>query len=88
MLGDAPVVDARSVLAAERSDLLDLLGSLTPREWSAPSAAPGWAVKDVALQLLDDDPGWLSLGRDRDVPGLLHERGHSDFIAALHGPEP
>lgn len=48
----------------ERAALLDLLSGLTPDEWAAPTACPGWSVKDVAAHLLGDDVGRLSRGRD------------------------
>jgi uncharacterized protein (TIGR03083 family) len=67
----------------ERQDLLDLLSSLSPEEWLAPSAAPGWTVKDLALHLLDDDLGWLSRGRDGDRSGLLDITHQESFVAAL-----
>ena len=52
-----PVFDARPLLKAERTDLLALLASLTPHEWSAATAVPGWTVRDMALHLLGDDLG-------------------------------
>lgn len=70
---------------AERVAFLELLEGLAPDQWNAPTACPGWSVKDVALHLVDDDLGWLSRGRDQDLSGLL--AGHSDyreFVAALH----
>ncbi len=82
LLRDAPAVDVRPELAAERRALLDLLGSLTPAEWATPSAAPGWTVKDLALHLLDDDLGWLSRDRDGDTSSYLHERGGA-LVTAL-----
>ncbi len=48
----------------ERAALLDLLSALSPDEWAAPTACPGWSVKDVAAHLLGDDFGRLSRGRD------------------------
>jgi uncharacterized protein (TIGR03083 family) len=82
-LWDAPVEDVRPLLAEERRDLLALLASLTPHEWSAATAAPAWSVKDLALHLLDDDLGWLSRGRDLDRSGLLDMSDHSTFVQAL-----
>ncbi len=59
------------------------LDGLTPQEWRASTAAPGWTVKDLALHLLDDDLGWLSRDRDEDRSGLLDMVAHSTFVAAL-----
>ncbi len=39
-----PLVDAK---------LIDLLRSLTAREWDTPTVAPAWSVRDVAAHLLD-----------------------------------
>ena len=82
-LWQVPATDVRAVLTRERSDLLKLLDDLTPEEWHAPTAAPGWSVKDVALHLLDDDLGWLSRDRDGDDSGLLDPTVHGTFVAAL-----
>jgi len=67
----------------ERRELLEWLDDLTPDEWHAPTAAPGWTVKDLALHLLDDDLGCLSRGRDGDRSGLLDTAVHGTFVAAL-----
>ncbi|MEZ5192235.1 MAG: maleylpyruvate isomerase N-terminal domain-containing protein [Nocardioides sp.] len=82
-LWTAPATDVRPMLTEERRNLLALLGSLTAEEWAAPSAAPGWVVKDLALHLLDDDLGWLSRGRDGDQTGLLAVADHASFVQAL-----
>jgi hypothetical protein len=70
-LADAPVVDPRPELSALGAELVSLLESLREDEWTAPTDAGTWRVKDVALHLLDDDLGWLSRGRDRDVSSLI-----------------
>ena len=81
---DAPVVDARPVMARDREDLLAFLADLDEHEWLTPTAAPGWRVKEVALHLLDDDLGWLSRQRDADRSGLLSGfSDHGGFVAAL-----
>lgn len=59
-----PPVAVPDLFPGERAALLDLLGSLTPAEWAAATACPGWSVKDVALHLLGDDVGRLSRGGD------------------------
>ncbi|MCB2174320.1 MAG: maleylpyruvate isomerase family mycothiol-dependent enzyme [Actinomycetales bacterium] len=82
LLRDAPTIDVRPELAAERRALLGLLGSLAADEWAAPSAAPDWTVRDLALHLLDDDLGWLSRDRDGDTSSYLHERGEA-LVTAL-----
>ncbi|MEU7906335.1 DinB family protein [Actinoplanes sp. NPDC049118] len=82
-LFQASVTDVRPLLSEERQDLLRLLRVLSPEQWLAPSAAPGWSVKDLALHLLDDDLGWLSRGRDGDLSGRLAMDDHESFVAAL-----
>lgn len=77
--------DVRPLLRQERAELLTLLSALTAEQWRAPTRAPGWSVKDVALHLLDDDLGWLSRDRDGDRSGLLDVGDHDDFVRALAG---
>jgi uncharacterized protein (TIGR03083 family) len=48
--------------------LVDLLRSLTPADWSRPTLAPRWTVKDVAAHLLDTQVRRLSFCRDGYVP--------------------
>ena len=80
----AAPMDFRDLLLEERGDLLELLGSLTAKQWLMPTACQRWSVKDVALHLLDDDLGWLSRGRDTDSSGLiLMEPDYRGFVAAL-----
>jgi uncharacterized protein (TIGR03083 family) len=51
-----------------RKHLLELLMSLASDEWSLPTAARLWTVKDVALHLLGGDLGILSRKRDGFSP--------------------
>ncbi|WP_104524823.1 maleylpyruvate isomerase family mycothiol-dependent enzyme [Blastococcus atacamensis] len=37
---------------AEREDLRDLLGTLSPEQWRAPSLCAGWSVRDVVAHVL------------------------------------
>lgn len=39
---------------AERAELVELLRSLTPAQWDAPSLCDGWSVRDVAGHLTID----------------------------------
>ena len=48
----------------ERAALLDLLGSLPPDDWSRPTIAGAWTVKDIAAHLVADDLGRVSRMRD------------------------
>jgi uncharacterized protein (TIGR03083 family) len=82
-LWSVPPRDVRPVWPSERADLVHLVSSLDDAQWRAPTAAPGWTVKDVALHLLDDDLGWLSRDRDGDSSGLLPMGDHDTFVQAL-----
>lgn len=58
------MIETLHLFPGERAALLELLQNLTPAEWEAPTACPGWSVKDVAGHLLGDDVGRLARGRD------------------------
>ena len=45
--------------------LIELLRSLTPEEWSKPTIAKLWTVKDIAAHLLDTNLRTLSMSRDK-----------------------
>lgn len=47
-----------------RAHLLTLLAELGEKDWTRPTAAPGWSVKDVATHLLGGDIAILSGKRD------------------------
>jgi uncharacterized protein (TIGR03083 family) len=83
-ISDAPVVDVRGFLTAQRGRLLSLLTSLSDGQWAAPTAAPQWSVKDIALHLLDVDLSWLAHGRDHDQAGIIPvPSGHEEFVRGL-----
>lgn len=63
--GEITVVDR---FAALRTQLLALLADLSAEDWTRPTAAPGWSVKDVAAHLLGGDVGILSRKRDAFCP--------------------
>jgi uncharacterized protein (TIGR03083 family) len=83
-ISEATVVDVRGPITAQRLRLLNLLGSLSDAQWAAPTAAPSWAVKDIALHLLDVDLSWLARNRDQDQAGLIPTpSGHEAFVGEL-----
>ncbi|WP_405501291.1 maleylpyruvate isomerase family mycothiol-dependent enzyme [Streptomyces niveus] len=59
-----PPLDTRALFPRERHALLELLRSLDPDDWSAPTVCPGWDVHDIAGHLLNDYLRRLSGGRD------------------------
>jgi uncharacterized protein (TIGR03083 family) len=81
---EVPVVDMRGLLTAQRGRLLSLLTSLGDAQWAAPTAAPGWSVKDIALHLLDGDLSWLARNRDRGRTGIISvPADHQEFVHRL-----
>ncbi|MBV9206737.1 MAG: maleylpyruvate isomerase N-terminal domain-containing protein [Actinobacteria bacterium] len=83
-IGEVPAVDVRGPLTAQRGRLLSLLASLSDAQWAAPTAAPRWPVKDIALHLLDVDLSWLARDRDQDRAGIIPVPcGHEEFVRRL-----
>ncbi|MBO0702207.1 MAG: maleylpyruvate isomerase N-terminal domain-containing protein [Candidatus Dormibacteraeota bacterium] len=79
-----PVVDVRRPLTIQRGRLLSLLDSLSGAQWAAPTAAPEWTVKDIALHLLDVDLSWVARGRDHDHSGIIEvPDDHGEFVRGL-----
>jgi uncharacterized protein (TIGR03083 family) len=56
--------DLRPLFPIERAALLELLRSLDPDEWQAPTICPGWSVHDLALHLLNGDLRFVASWRD------------------------
>jgi len=46
---------ALTMACAERQDLVDLLGQLTPEQWDRPSLCTGWRVRDVVAHMIGYD---------------------------------
>jgi len=83
-ISELPVVDVRGPLAAQRGRLLGLLTSLGDEQWAAPTAAPLWSVKDIALHLLDVDLSWIASGRDHGRAGHIPVTAdHEVFVRRL-----
>jgi uncharacterized protein (TIGR03083 family) len=64
--------------------LLDLLAGLSEDEWAAPTACPGWSVKDLAGHLLGDDVGMLSRRRDNYRRENAAIAGWADLVAFIN----
>jgi len=58
-------IDTRQLFRPLNDKLLELLRSLTPEDWTRPTIAKLWNVKDVAAHLLDGNIRALSIQRDR-----------------------
>ncbi|MGW6537916.1 maleylpyruvate isomerase family mycothiol-dependent enzyme [Streptomyces sp. NPDC055051] len=44
-------MDVTSLIAAERTEIADLLDRLTEQQWNTPSLCDGWRVRDVAAHM-------------------------------------
>jgi hypothetical protein len=65
--------------------LIELLQSLTPHEWHAPTIAKLWSVKDIASHLLDGNLRTVSILRDHyfgETPPPIHS--YADLVAYLN----
>ena len=89
--GDLPPVDLRSLISAERVELLSFLRSLDEPGWAAPTANTGWNVHDVALHLLGNEIGRLGSTPDEaardgrlsfDDLAALIERSNEEWVRA------
>lgn len=48
---ESAAVDVRTEIAAERSELADVLDTLTEQQWDAPTLCKGWRVRDVVAHM-------------------------------------
>ncbi|MBW0088972.1 maleylpyruvate isomerase family mycothiol-dependent enzyme [Pseudonocardia sp. KRD-184] len=73
----------------ERADLADLLASLTPAQWDAPSLCAGWRVRDVVAHMFSYEelsPVGLVMRFVRG--GILPGRVNGAGVAAYAGHSP
>ena len=78
-----PNVNAVPLFPEERAALLDLLRSLTPEQWAAPTVCAGWSVKDIASHLIADDVGRLGWQRDDHSATRFESKDAATFEADL-----
>lgn len=64
--------------------LVELLGSLEPREWDLQTVSPLWKVRDVAAHLLDTVLRKLSLVRDSCFVEAVAIRSPHDLVALVN----
>ena len=64
--------------------LIDLLRSLRPDEWSLPTIAPLWSVRDVAAHLLDTVLRKLSMVRDSHFVEAVQITSPQDLITLVN----
>lgn len=65
--------------------LINLLQSLTPQEWDAPTIAKQWKVKNVVAHLLDGNIRVLSMLRDGHTGPVPTIHNDSDLLNYLNG---
>ena len=69
---------ARALARLERAEFADLLGGLTPEQWSAPSLCAGWTVHDVATHTV----AYLGQSRIRLATNMVRARFDVDRLNA------
>ena len=83
--------DVLNDLVAEYDRLEAILSSLSSAQWSAPSGAPGWTVRDVVVHLAQTEEGvavslmapvtaWTT--RERPLDDAIDAQVHADAAAA------
>ncbi len=79
-LGGCEPILCAPLLRKVDSHLIHLLRSLTPSEWTLPTVAPLWNVRDVAAHLLDTSLRKLSLVRDSCFVESVEIRSQQDVV--------
>jgi uncharacterized protein (TIGR03083 family) len=67
-----------------QQELVSLLRGLAESDWSRPTLARGWAVKDVAAHLLDTDLRRLSAQRDGYRPSAARLGSYEEIVAFIN----
>jgi uncharacterized protein (TIGR03083 family) len=65
-------------------ELVSLLRGLAEPDWSRPTLARGWTVKDVAAHLLDTDLRRLSAHRDGYKPSAAKPGSYEEIVAFIN----
>jgi uncharacterized protein (TIGR03083 family) len=81
--GTGPILCAQLLRSVDQK-LVDLLGSLEPREWDLQTVAPLWKVRDVVAHLLDTVLRKLSMVRDSCLVEVVNIRSHQDVVALVN----
>ena len=81
--GTNPILCAHLLRTVDEK-LVDLLGSLAPREWDLQTIAPSWKVRDVAAHLLDTVLRKLSMARDCCYVEAVTIRSPQDVVALVN----
>ncbi len=69
-----------------QKELVSLLRALAPSDWSSPTSAGKWTVKDIAAHILDGDLRRLSIHRDGYFPTRSGpaSQDYKDLLAYLN----
>lgn len=78
-----PPADTAPLFAPLHEALVDLLRSLSPEDWTRPTAAGAWRVRDVVAHLADTQMRRLSAHRDGYQPPLPRPITSEADVAAL-----
>lgn len=77
--------DVMRLATDERLDLADLLDTLTPEQWEAPSLCRGWSVRDVVAHVVSYDELGMTDLLARRLKGIGHggpnEVGRAEYAA-------
>lgn len=89
------MTDLKALATAERADLADLLETLTPEQWAAPSLCDGWTVRDVVAHVVSyEELGAFGIpktmlqagfrpGRMNDVRHAVYREHTPDQLVAI-----
>ncbi len=80
---ELPPIDAAPLVAEVDAALLTLLRSLGDEDWSRPTIAGAWTVRDVTAHLLDTALRRLSFARDGWLP-RVYIGSDADLIALIN----
>jgi uncharacterized protein (TIGR03083 family) len=83
-------MDAMGMAHDERAELVDLLVTLTPEQWGAPTLCTEWRVRDVVAHVFSyDELGTLGLVGRFLRGGLMPDRVNAVGVAAYteHSPD-
>lgn len=79
-------VDVMSLALEERTDLADLLATLTPAQWNAPSLCAGWRIRDVVAHMFSYEELGIGGLIGRCIKGgVLPDRVNAAGVAAYAG---
>jgi uncharacterized protein (TIGR03083 family) len=63
-----PIIDTAPLFRPLLAELLDVLSALEPADWTRPTVAGAWRVRDVAAHLLDVSLRRIAASRDSHLP--------------------